>query len=87
LDGIADSARFFLTTDFLIAREMQYNRHVEWVLAYDWERVARTSAGLLGTQVPEQPLGRVLERTPRQAPPYLVLSGAEPNRKIVPFCK
>jgi hypothetical protein len=85
LDGIADSARFFLTTDFLIAREMLSNRHVEWVLAYDWERVARTSAGLLGTQVPEQPLCRVLERTPRQAPPYLVLSGQNRTAKLFRF--
>ena len=85
LDGIADSARFFLTTDFLIAREMLYNRHVEWVLAYDWERVARTSADLLGTQVPEQPLCRVLERTPRQAPPYLVLSGQNRTAKLFRF--
>ncbi len=85
LDGIADSARFFLTTDFLIAREMLSNRHVEWVLAYDWERVARTSAGLLGTQVSEQPLCRVLERTPRQAPPYLVLSGQNRTAKLFRF--
>ena len=85
LDGIADSARFFLTTDFLIAREMLCNRHVEWVLAYDWERVARNSAGLLGTQVPEQPLGRVLDRTPTQAPPYLVLSGQNRTAKLFRF--
>jgi len=58
---------------------------VEWGLAYDWERVARTSADLLGTQVPEQPLCRVLERTPRQAPPYLVLSGQNRTAKLFRF--
>jgi len=85
LDGIADSARFFVVTDFLGGREILRNRRVDWVLAYDWERVAQNSADLLGTSVPDHAIGRILDRTPGQAPPYLVLSGQNQTAKLFRF--
>jgi len=85
LDGIADSARFFVATDFLGGREILRNRRVDWVLAYDWERLAQNSADLLGTSVPDHAIGRILDRTPGQAPPYLVLSGQNQAAKLFRF--
>jgi hypothetical protein len=85
LDGIADSTRFFLANDLQSGREILRNRHVDWVLAYDWERVAQNSADLLGASVPEHAIGRILDRTPGLAPPYLVLSGQNQAAKLFRF--
>ena len=85
LDGTADTARFFLAKEFLTAREMLRNWRVEWVLAYDWERVAHNSAGLLGTQVPDQPVCQILDRSPSQTPRFLVLSGQNQTAKLFRF--
>ena len=85
LPGTADSARFYLATDFLSAREILRNRRVQWVLGYNWERVARNSADLLGIQVPGQPLCRVLDRSPSQGPRFLVLSGQNGTAKLFRF--
>jgi hypothetical protein len=85
LDGIADSARFFLARDLQSGREILRNRRVEWVLAYDWDRVAQSSAGLLGASVPDRAIGRILDRTPGLAPPYLVLSGQNQAAKLFRF--
>ena len=85
LEGIAGSARFFLANDLQSGREILRNRHVDWVLAYDWERVAQNSADLLGASVPEHAIGRILDRTPGLAPPYLVLSGQNQAAKLFRF--
>jgi hypothetical protein len=85
LEGIADSARFFLANDLQDGREILRNRHVDWVLASDWERVGQNSAGLLNARVPDQALGRILDRTPGLAPPYLVLSGQNQAAKLFRF--
>jgi len=85
LEGIADSARFFLANDSQSGREILRNRHVDWVLAYDWERVAQNSADLLGASVPDRAIGRILDRTPGLAPPYLVLSGQNQAAKLFRF--
>jgi len=85
LPGTADSARFFLATDFLGAREILRNRGVEWVLGYDWGRVAHNSALLLGIPLPDQPLCRVLDRSPSQGPRFLVLSGQNGTAKLFRF--
>jgi hypothetical protein len=74
-----------LAKDFLSAREILRNRHVHWVLAYDWDRVAQNSANLLGTAIPDEAVGRVLDRTPGLAPPYLVLSGQDQTAKLFRF--
>jgi hypothetical protein len=56
---------------------------VDWVLAYDWERVAQNSADLLGASI--HAIGRILDRTPGLAPPYLVLSGQNQAAKLFRF--
>jgi hypothetical protein len=58
---------------------------VDWVLAYDWQRVAQNSADLLGASVPDHAIGRILDRSAGQAPPFLVLSGQNQAAKLFRF--
>jgi hypothetical protein len=74
LSGIEDTARFFLSEDLQKAREILQNHRAAWVFAYDSERVAQNSAAVLSAALPVRPLCRVLDRTPVQAPRFLVLS-------------
>jgi hypothetical protein len=74
LNGIEDSARFFLSDDLQKAREILQNHRVTWVFAYDSDRVAQNSAAILNQPLPLHPLCRVLERTPGQVPRFLTLS-------------
>ena len=74
LEGIEQSARFFLSQDWQTARQILENRRVTWVIAYDFERVARNSSAILGLGVPQYPLCFVLDRTSAQAPWFLVFS-------------
>lgn len=82
LSGIKDSARFFLSESLLQTREILQKHAVEWVFAYDSSRVARNSAAILNERVPLHPLCRVLDRTPSQAPPFLILSAQNPTCKL-----
>ena len=82
LSGIADSARFFICEDSQKAREILKKRAAAWVLAYDTERVARNSAAVLNQPLPPHPLCRVLDRTPGQAPPFLVFSAQNATCKL-----
>ena len=82
LNGIVESARFFLSEDLQKAHEILEKRHVAWVFAYDSDRVAQNSAAILNEALPRQPLGRVLDRTPSQAPPFLVFSEQNPTCKL-----
>jgi hypothetical protein len=82
LSGIEDSARFFLCEDSQKAREILKKRQAAWVLAYDTERVAQNSAAVLKEPLPPHPLCRVLDRTPRQAPPFLVFSAQNATCKL-----
>jgi hypothetical protein len=72
LNGIADSARFFLSEDLQQAREILQKHRAAWVCAYDADRVAQNSAAVLSQALPLHPLCRVLDRTPSQAPPFLI---------------
>jgi hypothetical protein len=74
LSGIENSARFFLADDWRKAREILENRKVTWVIAYDSNRVAQNSAAILAHAVPPRPLCYVLDRTPSQAPRFLIFS-------------
>ncbi len=74
LSGIADSADFFLTEDWRRAREILENHEVIWVIAYDFERVALNSSAIMGGAVPRHAICYVLDRTPAQAPRFLVFS-------------
>ncbi|MDQ2824492.1 MAG: hypothetical protein M3R29_03495 [Verrucomicrobiota bacterium] len=82
LDGIADSARFFLSEDPQKAREILENHKVTWIFSYDAERVLENSSALLGTPIPEHPLCRSLDRMASQAPRYLVFSAQNTTGKL-----
>jgi len=82
LNGIEDSARFFLSDDLQKAREILEKRCVAWVFAYDSDRVAQNSAAILNEPRPLQPLCRVLDRTPSHAPPFLIFSAQNPTCKV-----
>jgi hypothetical protein len=74
LNGIEDSARFFLSENLQEAHAILEKRHVAWVFAYDSDRVTQTSAAILNQPVPRESLCRVIDRTPSQAPSFLVFS-------------
>jgi hypothetical protein len=81
-NGIEESARFFLSENFQEARDILEKRHVAWVFACDSTRVAENSAAILNEPVPGQPLTRVLDRTPSQAPPFLIFLAQTPACKL-----
>jgi hypothetical protein len=82
LNGIAESARFFLCEDWQKARQILQNRQAAWVFAYDSERIAQNSGAVLNQAVPANPLCRVLDRTPAQAPPFLIFSAQNATCKL-----
>ena len=82
LNGIEDSARFFLSEDLQKAREILEKRRVAWVFAYDSDRVAQNSAAILNEPRPLQPLCRVLDRTPSQAPSFFIFFAQNPTCKL-----
>jgi hypothetical protein len=82
LQGIEESARFFLSENLQEEREILEKRHVTWVFAYDSDRVAQNSAAILNKPVPQQPLCRVLYRTRSQAPPFLIFSAQNSTCKL-----
>jgi hypothetical protein len=82
LGGIEDTARFFLSKDLEKAREILQNHRAAWVFSYDCERVAQNSAAVLNHALPLRPLCRVLDRTPSQAPRFLVFSAQNPASKL-----
>jgi hypothetical protein len=82
LSGIEESARFFLSENLQEARAILEKRHVAWVFAYDFDRVAQNSAAILNEPLRRKPLCRVLDRTPSQAPLFLVFSAQTPACKL-----
>jgi hypothetical protein len=82
LDGIEQSARFFLAPDPGTAKAILVKNKVAWVLVYDADRTVANSALILGIPAPENPLGRVLDRAPSQAPAFLELAGQNPACKL-----
>jgi len=82
LEGINESARFFLSGNSQEEREILGKRHVAWIFAYDSDRVAQNSTAILKEPLPQQPLCRVLYRTPSQAPPFLTLSAQSSTCKL-----
>ena len=82
LDGIADSARFFLCDDWQKARQILQNHRVDWAFAYDSERVAQNSVAILSQAAPAFPLCRMLDRTPGQVPPFLIFASQNGTCKL-----
>jgi hypothetical protein len=82
LKGIADSARFFVCDDWKKARQILENHQTAWVVAYDFERVAQNSEPILGQAAPPNALCRVLDKTPAQAPPFLIFSAQNGTCKL-----
>jgi hypothetical protein len=82
LSGIEDSARFFLSEDLQNARDILEKRRVWWVFAYDSDRVAQNSAAILNEPCPLRPVCRVLDRTPSQAPSFLIFSAQNSTCKL-----
>jgi hypothetical protein len=82
VNGIEDSARFFLSDDLQKAREILTKHKVAWVVAYDSDRVAPNSSAILGLAVPPRPLCWVLDRTPSNAPRFVVLSAQNGGGKL-----
>jgi hypothetical protein len=82
LEGIVDSARFFVSDDWQKARRILESHHVAWVVAYNSERVAQNSEEILNQPVPADALCRVLDRTPRRAPPFLIFSAQNGTSKL-----
>ena len=82
LSGIADSVRFFLAEDWRTAREILEHHRVAWVIVYDSERVAQNSSAILGLAVPRDAVCVVLDRTPAQAPRFLVFSAQNGAGKL-----
>jgi hypothetical protein len=82
LHGIEDSARFFLSENLEQAHQILDKHRVAWVFAYDSDRVAQNSGAILNEPLPLQPLCRVLDRAPSQAPPLLIFSAQTPACKL-----
>jgi hypothetical protein len=74
LNGIEDSARFFLSNDLQKAHEILQNHRAAWVFAYDSDRVAQNSAAILNQPLTSHSLCRGLDQTPGQAPRFLIFS-------------
>jgi hypothetical protein len=74
LPGIEESARFFVSQDWRTARKILVDHEVAWVIVYDSERAAQNSSAILGRAVPRFAPCFVLDRTPAQAPRFLVFS-------------
>ena len=85
LEGIAESARFFLSHDWHEARLILENHEVAWIFAYDADRIAENSAALIGMPVLPHSICQSLNRTPTQAPPELVLSAQNGTAKLFRF--
>lgn len=71
IDGIIDTARFYLARNDDTAREILSDRNVRWVIASDAERVAQNSAAVLTADVAPGSLAFTLARTPSRARHYL----------------
>ena len=82
LEGIEESARFFLSESLQEEHEILEKGQVAWVFAYDSDRVAQNSAAILREPLPSQPLCRTLDRTPSQAPPFLFFYAQNPTCKL-----
>jgi asparagine N-glycosylation enzyme membrane subunit Stt3 len=80
LPGTVDTARFYLATDEAVAREIVQRRNIRYVVAYEPDRVVRTSVALLGERPTRSTLAEWLYRG--QSFPWLTLVYSTPWYKI-----
>ena len=72
MPGIVDTARFYLTTDYEVADKIVRARHVDWVIAYDSDRVLSDASILLNEKADaNNALAAVLYRKWHSAPPLV----------------
>ncbi len=62
IEGISDSARFFLSTDPVVAKEILSARRVRYVVASDSARAVENACRILGSAPPGAPLAELLWR-------------------------
>jgi hypothetical protein len=82
LNGIADSARFFLSTDIQQARQILATARIDWVFACDADRVAQNCALILGEPNVKGALCYVLDRRSTQTPSYLMVAAQTQTAKL-----
>ena len=82
LNGIEESAQFFLSENLEQAHDILDKHRVAWVFAYDSQRVEQNSAAVLNEALPPRALCRLLYETPSQAPPFLIFSTQNPTCKL-----
>ncbi len=80
IEGIADSARFFSSTDPVVAREILKDRRVRFVVASDSARAVENACRILGCEPPGVPLADLLWR-PDPGPEW----GLEGESNVVNF--
>jgi hypothetical protein len=85
IDGIAESARFFVSQDWATARRILENHRVTWLIVYDSERAAQNSAVILGLPTPEHAICFVLDRTPSRVPRFLAFAAQNGTDKLYRF--
>ena len=82
LNGIADTARFFLADDWQQGAKILKDHAVVWVMAYDSQRLGQNSAAIMGAKPSGRELCFVLDRTPSRAPPFLVFAAQNSGVKL-----
>jgi hypothetical protein len=82
LPGIETSARLFLAGNTETAREILAKNQVAWVVSYEADRIAANSSTILGVPPADNSLGRVLDRTPSQAPPAFQVAAQNSSAKL-----
>jgi hypothetical protein len=73
IGGIVETARVFATQNAEEAKQLIDRNNVNWILAYDADRVALNSARILGNPVPQNALCYLLDRRASKVPPFLRL--------------
>jgi hypothetical protein len=82
IKGIVETAKFFGTVKTEEAAQVSREVMALWIVAYDGDRVARSSAQILGRSVSNGALCYLLDRRPSQAPPFLRLVRQTAHFKI-----
>ena len=73
LRGIEESARFYLTSDAQVAQNILQRRCITWIFVYDSDRVLRNAAAILNASIPNNALGKIMDRNPSRAPDFVQL--------------